>query len=204
MNATPQPTPVVDVFAIDAHSLTKSAIQGIRIAFGISGAVALILGVILLFWPVKTLAVVAVFLGLNFLITGAIKLAIGIFSRGLSGGLRTLDILLGLFLIVAGIIAIKNSAATGEALVILIVAIIGIGWIIEGVLAIVESGKGPSRLWAIVFGALSIVAGIVVLAVPGWSALWLLTITAIVLIILGVLGVIRGFTFGRNVLAQLG
>jgi len=204
MNAAPQPTPVVDVFSIDAHSLTKSAIQGIRIAFGISGAVALILGIILLFWPVKTLAVVAVFLGLNFLITGAIKLAIGIFSRGLSGGLRTLDILLGLFLIVAGIIAIKNSAATGEALVILIVAIIGIGWIIEGVLAIVESGKGPSRLWAIVFGALSIVAGIVVLAVPGWSALWLLTITAIVLIILGVLGVIRGFTFGRTVLAQLG
>jgi uncharacterized membrane protein HdeD (DUF308 family) len=204
MNAAPQPSPAVDVFAMDAHSLTKSAIQGIRAAIGISGAVALILGIILLLWPSKTLAVVAVFLGLNFLITGAVKLAIGIFGRSLSAGLRTLDVLLGIFLVVAGIIAIKNSAATGEALLILIVAIIGIGWIIEGVLAIMESGKGPSRLWAIVFGAVSIIAGIMVLAVPGWSALWLLTITAILLIVLGVVGLMRGFTFGRSVLAQLG
>lgn len=202
--SSPQSTvPTIDVFALDPTKLTQAAVKGLRLAFGISGAVALILGIILLAWPSKTLAVVAIFLGINFLVTGAVKLAIGIFSHGLSAGLRTLDILFGLFLLAAGIIAIKNSAATGEALLIFTVIIIGIGWIIEGILAMVEAGKGPSRIWALVFGAISVVAGIMVLSVPVWSALWLLSITAIVLIILGIAGIVRAFTFGRGVLSAL-
>jgi uncharacterized membrane protein HdeD (DUF308 family) len=204
MSSTQPAGPTLDVFALDPVKLTKSAISWLRIAFAASGAVALILGVVLLLWPSKTLAVVAVFLGLNFLITGAVKLALGIFSSGLSAGLRILDILFGVFLMIAGIVAIKNSAATGEALLIFTVIIIGIGWIIEGILAMVEAGKGPTRTWAILFGAISVVAGIVILAVPAWSALWLLTMTAILLIVLGVLGLVRAFTFGRGVLSQLG
>jgi uncharacterized membrane protein HdeD (DUF308 family) len=204
MSSAQKTAPSLDIFALDPVKLTKSAISGLRLAFGISGAVALILGIVLLVWPNKTLAVVAVFLGINFLITGAVKLALGIFSQGLSAGLRVLDILFGVFLAIAGIVAIKNSAATGEALLIFTVIIIGIGWIIEGILAMVESGKGPTRTWAILFGAISVVAGVVVLAVPVWSALWLLTITAISLIILGVLGIARAFTFGREALAKLG
>lgn len=203
MTSPTQPEVVVDVFSLDPKKLTKKAINGLRGAFAVSGVVALLLGIVLLIWPDKTLAVVAVFLGINFLITGAVKLGIGIFSSGLSAGLRVLDILLGLFLMVAGIVAIKNSAATGEALLIFTVIIIGIGWIIEGILAMVEAGKGENRLWAIIFGVISVIAGIVVLAVPGWTAVWLMLMTAIMLIILGIVGIVRAFTFGKSVLAQL-
>lgn len=202
MSSPQQFSPTMDIFALDPAKLAASAVRGLRLAFGISGAVALVLGIVLLFWPTKTLAVVAVFLGINFVITGAVKAAVGIFSHGLSAGLRTLDILLGIFLVTAGIVAIKNSAATGEALLIFTVIIIGVGWIIEGILAMVESGKGSSRIWAIVFGGISVVAGIMVLAVPVWSALWLLTITAIILIILGIAGIVRAFTFGRGPVPQ--
>ncbi|WP_154606283.1 HdeD family acid-resistance protein [Arthrobacter sp. AQ5-05] len=199
-----QPTGIIfDEFALDPAKLAKSAIKGLRFAFGISGAVALILGVLLLFWPTKTLAVVAVFLGLNFLITGAVKLALGIFTHGLSAGMRILDILFGLILAVAGIVAIKNSAATGEFLLIFTVIIIGIGWIIEGILAVVESGTSTSRTWAVLFGGLSIVAGIVVLVVPTWTAAWLLLITGVSLVILGLAGIVRAVTFGRGILAGL-
>lgn len=190
-----------DIFALDPRSLTEKAVNGLRIAFGVSGAVALALGVVLLLWPTKTLAVVAVFLGINFLITGAVKVAVGIFSHSLSGGLRILDILLGLLIMVAGIIALRNSAATGEALLIFTVIMIGIGWIIEGIIAMVEAGKSPSRLWATVFGVISVIAGFMVLAIPGWTAAWLLLITAIMLIILGVVGLVRAFTFGKALLA---
>ena len=203
MTSPAHPEVVVDVFALDPKKLTKKAINGLRGAFAVSGAVALILGIVLLLWPVKTLAIVAIFLGINFLITGAVKLGIGIFSSGISAGLRVLDILLGLFLMVAGIVAIKNSAATGEVLLIFTVIIIGIGWIIEGILAMVESGKGENRVWAIIFGVLSVIAGIVVLAIPGWTAAWLLAISAIMLIILGIVGIVRAFTFGKSVLAEL-
>lgn len=190
-----------DIFALDPLKLTEKAVKWLRIAFAVSGAVALILGIVLLLWPSKTMAVVAVFLGINFLITGAIKVAVGIFSHSISAGMRILDILLGLFVLVAGIIAIRNSAATGEILVIFTVIMIGIGWIFEGIIAMAEAGKGPSRTWAIVFGILSVLAGIVVLVVPVWTAAWLLLMTAIMLIVLGVVGIVRAFTFGRKLLA---
>lgn len=191
----------IDSFALDPHKLTQQAVKGLRLAFAVSGIAALGLGVVLLLWPTKTLAVVAVFLGINFLITGAVKVAVGIFSHSLSTGMRILDVLLGLFILVAGIIALRNSAATGEALLIFTVIMIGIGWIIEGIVAMAEAGKGSTRLWAIVFGALSVVAGIVVLAVPGWTAAWLLLMTAIMLIVLGIVGLVRAFTFGKQLLA---
>lgn len=187
-------------FAIDATNLAKSAINGIRVAFGIGGVVALILGIVLLVWPEKSLGAVAIILGIYFLISGVVRLALGIFSKGISGGMRTLDILLGVLLIIAGIIVLKNVTASAAALLILVVAVIGIGWIIEGVLSIVESRGAPSAGWAITSGIISIIAGIVVLAVPGWSAVWLILVAGIVLIVLGIIGIVRAFTFGREVL----
>ena len=198
MSSSNKPTVSIDVFALDPQKITEKAVKGLRLAFAISGVAALVLGIILLLWPTKTLAVVAVILGINFLITGGIKVAVGIFSHSLSAGMRILDVLLGLFVMVAGIIALRNSAATGELLLVFTVIMIGIGWIIEGIIAMAEAGKGPTRTWAIVFGAISVVAGITVLAVPVWTAQWLLLITAIMLIILGVVGLVRAFTFGKS------
>ena len=190
-------------FDLDARDLTKSAINGIRAAFAVSGIIALVFGIVLLFWPDRTLSVLAIFLGIYFLIAGVVRLALGIFSRGISGGHRTLDILFGLLLVIAGIVAIKNSQTAAATLLILIVAIIGIGWIIEGVMALAESGRAASRGWAITFGIVSVVAGIVVLIIPGWSAFWLVLITAIILIVLGIIGIVRAFTFGRQALRDL-
>lgn len=191
------PHVTIDTLSIEPNSLTQQAIKGLRIAFAISAVAALGLGIILLFWPTKTLAVVAVFLGINFLITGAVKMGVGIFSHSLSAGTRILDVLLGLLVLIAGIITVRNSSATGELLLIFTVIMIGIGWIIEGVIAMVEAGKSNSRLWATIFGIVSIIAGVMVLAVPGWTAAWLLLITAITLIILGVVGLVRALTFGK-------
>jgi uncharacterized membrane protein HdeD (DUF308 family) len=191
---------VIHEFALDAKNLSKQAINGIRIAFGIAGGVAVILGIVLLIWPAKTIGVVAIFLGIYFIVSGIMRLGIGIFSRGISAGLRTLDILLGLLLIIAGIIALRNVAETAAALLILVVAVIGIGWIIEGVMTLVESRGASSSGLAIVFGIISILAGIVVLIIPGWSAVWLIIVTGIMLIILGAFALVRAFTFGREAL----
>lgn len=191
---------VADDFGLDARTLTRNAINGIRAAFGVGGLVSVILGVLLLVWPAKTLGVVAIFVGIYFIVSGLVRIALGIFSRGIGGGLRTLHILLGVLLLVAGVIALKNVAATTAALLILVVAIIGIGWIIEGVLAIVESRGAASPGWAVAFGIISVLAGIVVLVIPGWSAFWLLLVTGIMLIVLGLIAITRAFTFGSEVL----
>jgi uncharacterized membrane protein HdeD (DUF308 family) len=52
-------------------------------------------------------------------------------------------------------------------------------------------------------GIISIIAGIVVLAIPTWSAIWLLLFSAILLIVLGIVALIRAFTFGREALKNL-
>lgn len=199
---TPGPI-IVDEFSLDAKQLSKSAINAIRVAFGVSGAVALILGIVLLVWPERTLSIVAILLGINFLVVGIVRLALSIFTAGVSAGLRVLNILFGILLVILGIVAIKNSAAAAEFLVILVVVVIGIGWIVEGVLALVESGKALSRGWAITFGIISILAGIVVLVLPEASAFWLMLITGIALVVLGIVGVVRAFTFGKDALKQL-
>jgi uncharacterized membrane protein HdeD (DUF308 family) len=178
-----------------AGDIIKSATGGIRVALGVSGAVALIIGIILLVWPARSAAVVAVFLGIYFVVAGIIRLAIGIFGREPSGGRRALDIVVGVLLIIVGIIALKNVAGATAALLLLVVAVIGVGWIIEGVLAIVQSGNTGSRVWAIIFGIISIIAGLLVLSVPGWSALSLIIVSGAALVVLGIVGIIRAITF---------
>jgi uncharacterized membrane protein HdeD (DUF308 family) len=192
-----------DDFVLDAKDLTRAGINGIRIALGITGAIALGLGILLLVWPDKTLEVVTAMLGAYFIAVGAIRLVTGLFGRQIPGGLRAMQIILGLVLVVAGVIALKNLAAATAALLLVTVAIIGIGWIIDGVIAIAELGAARSAGWAIAYGAISILGGIVVLLVPGWSAFWLVALTAAVLIILGVLGIVRAFTFGREALKTM-
>lgn len=188
----------IDDFALDARRLNGRAIQSIRLGFGIGGVVALILGVLLLVWPARTLTVVAVFFGIHFLISGVIRLALGVFVNGISGGMRALSILLGILLVVVGIIALRNLAVTTAALLMLVVVVVGVGWIVEGVLSLVESRGAPSTGWAIASGIISILAGIAVLAIPGWSAWWLIVMTGVVLVVLGILSIVRAFQFGRG------
>lgn len=194
------PESVVHDFSLDAKNMTRSAINFIRAALGIGGIAALVLGILLLVWPIHTLAVFTVFLGIYFLITGVVRLAIGIFSSGTSAGMRTLNIILGLLLVIIGIISLRNLQSATTVLLIFIVALVGVGWIIEGVLALVESRNSSSKGWAIFFGIISIIAGIVFLSLPLTSALVLIIFAAIALIVLGIVGIIRAFTFGRSVL----
>ena len=75
----------------------------------------------------------------------------------------------------------------------------GVGWIIDGIMALVESGRGTRNPgFGIAFGIFAIIAGIIVLVWPGWTALAFAVLVGIVLSILGVVGIIRAFTFGKG------
>ena len=60
-----------------------------------------------------------------------------------------------------------------------------------------QSGDSPSKGWAIFFGILSIIAGIVLLFSPLYIVVlwWILGIS---LIVLGIIQIVRAFTFGRG------
>ncbi|GAA1509081.1 hypothetical protein GCM10009761_08820 [Agromyces terreus] len=188
-------------FSLNSENMSKSAINTVRTALGISGAVALIIGICITFWPKTAADVLTVLLAIYFLIAGLAYLGIGIFSRGISGGARTLDLILGLVFIIAAVVAFANIQATATVLAALLGIIVGIVWIVEGIVALVQSGDAPSRAWAIFLGILSLVAGIVLLFSPIWGFVVLFVITGISLIILGIVQIVRAFTFGKGAAA---
>src|SRR5690606_16344740 len=99
---------------------------------------------------------------------------------------------------------LRNVGLTAVVLLVMVAVVFGLGTIIEGVLTLVESGQARSKVWAIIFGVLSIVAGILVLTIPFTTAVFLVFFGAVTLIVLGIVQLVRAFTFGRDVLKTLG
>ena len=188
----------VDVFELDPDSLGKNGINAVRAAFGLVGILAVALGITLLVWPGKTVAVVAGITGIYFIFAGIARLALSIFSSGLSAGHRILGIVLGLIVLLAGIIVLRNIQTSAGVLLLIAVIALGFAWIVDGIMAIVESGNSRSRGLGITFGIFSILAGIAVLVWPGFVALSFAILIGIALTILGVIGIVRAFTFGKD------
>ena len=188
-------------YTLDAKSLTKSTVNTVRVALGLSGVVALLIGILIVFWPNKAAAAITVLLAIYLLIAGLAYVGIGIFAKGISGGARAIDIILGVLFVVGAIVAFANIATAAATLAILIGLLVGIAWIIEGVVTLVQVGDAPSRAWAIFFAIISIIAGITLLFSPLWGAVLLFVLAGIALIVLGIVQIVRAFTFGRGVTA---
>lgn len=196
--STSQPSAFAS-FSLNGRDLTPAVINSVRVALGISGAVALIIGIIIVFWP-KTAAVgLTVLIAISLLVSGIAYLGIGIFAKGIGGGARALDIVFGVLLVIAAIVAFANLAGTTAFLAVFIGILVGIAWIVEGAVALAQLGDSPSRGWSIFFGILSIVAGIVLLFSPLWGIVVLFILAGISLIVLGIVQIIRAITFGRGV-----
>jgi uncharacterized membrane protein HdeD (DUF308 family) len=184
--------------SLDSAELDRSAVSAIRVALGVGGVVALIIGFIIVFQPEAAAATVVVLLSIYFLISGLVHIGIGIFSKGVSGGSRALQIILGvLFLIGAGF-ALANLADATAFAAGLFGIVLGILWIVAGIFTFVQLGDAPSRVWAIIFAILAILGGIVLLFAPVWGVQVLFVLSGIALIILGVVQIVRAFTFGRG------
>lgn len=186
-------------FSLNGRDLTPAVINSVRVALGISGAVALIIGIIIVFWP-KTAAVgLTVLIAISLLVSGISYLGIGFFAKGIGGGARALDIVFGILLVIAASVAFANLSGTTAFLAVFIGILVGIAWIVEGAVALAQLGDSPSRGWSIFFGLLSIVAGVVLLFSPLWGIVVLFVLAGISLIVLGIVQIVRAITFGRGV-----
>lgn len=192
------PTTPLDPLRLDVTAVGRSVIRAVRSTILVAGATAIIIGALLLFWPTKSLQVAAILLGIYFLVSGVTRVLLAISTPGLSVGLRVLDLIFGVLFLVGGVFMLRNSVMAAASLAIVIGFIVGISWIVEGVLALVESGSAASRGWAIAFGLISVLGGVTVLAVPAWSTVWLVTFTGAVLLVSGIVAVVRGIRLGRD------
>ncbi|WP_417562504.1 HdeD family acid-resistance protein [Microbacterium sp.] len=179
-------------------STEKSAVNGIRTLLGLSGVIALIVGILILVWPAKTAAVVAAIIAIYAIVGGLTYLGLGIFARSMGGWARVGHLVLGLVFVIAGIIAFMNLAQTTVWLAVFLGILVGIMWIIEGIVSLTALGGARSKGWSIFFAILSIVAGIILLFSPFWGAAVLWWLLGISLVVLGILQIIRAFSFSAK------
>ena len=179
-------------------SLEKTATNGIRTALGVGGLLALIAGLVILFQPVTAAKFVTGVLAIYAIAIGLVYAALGIFVTGKSGWARVGHIALGVLFIVAGIVAFANLGPTTAALAIFVTIMVGIAWIIEGVVSLSTLGDASSKGWTVYFAIISVIAGIYLLFAPLFGAFTLWWILGIALAVIGVLNIIRAFTFGKR------
>jgi uncharacterized membrane protein HdeD (DUF308 family) len=103
----------------------------------------------------------------------------------------------GLLFIVIGVILIRHLHLTRS----LIGLIIGITWIVQGVAALIaglSGGVREGRGWAIAFGVVSLIAGIVVVSTPASSLTVLAVLVGIWSIVMGLFEIIAGLMLRRD------
>jgi uncharacterized membrane protein HdeD (DUF308 family) len=170
-------------------------VNGIRTAFGIGGIIALIVGIIILVWPGHAAVALTAVIAAYAVVGGLVYAGLGIFSKTMGGWARVGHMILGVLFIIAGIIAFTQLAQTAVWLAIFIGILVGIMWVVEGVVALTALGTERARGWSIFFAILSIVAGIILLFSPLWGAVVLWWLLGISLVVLGIIQIMRGFTF---------
>jgi uncharacterized membrane protein HdeD (DUF308 family) len=188
----------------EALSAAKSAFSAIRISLAVSGAIALIAGIVLLVWPVKSAIIVTGIVATYLIIAGVVYAGLGVFSSSKGGWARAGHIVLGLLYIVAGVIAFTNLQATTALLAVFTVVFIGVSWIVDGIVSLTLLTGDGSRVWTILYSVLSIIAGVYVLfnVLAAGVVLWIFLGAS--LVVLGVIQIVRAITLGRDAKAAAG
>ena len=157
------------------------------------GIVALVLGVLVLVWPGISIVTASVLLGI-YLVASGIAQVVMAFGMEVSGGYRVLLFITGALSLALGILAFRHF---GQGYAVLLLAIwIGVGFIFQGVAAIaiaISNRELPGRGWAIFFGVVSVIAGVIVLAWPFHSLGVLALVTGIMLVLIGITQILSSF-----------
>lgn len=183
----------------DEESMEGKAIKAVRWLYAITGVIALLAGIALLFAPAKTLVFLTTVLGFYFVITAGIRLFTTVFESQLPTGWRVASIILNLLILLGGVVILRNQALSTATLSTMVVLVAGFGWITEGIMSILESELSSNRGFTILSGALSIIAGVFVFIYPLWSAKMLVIFTGGALLVFGVTLIIRAIRFGKLV-----
>jgi uncharacterized membrane protein HdeD (DUF308 family) len=173
----------------------RTAVNGIRTALGIGGVVALVVGILILVWPARTAAVVTAIIAIYAIVGGLVYAGLGIFAKTMGGWARVGHIILGVLFIIAGIIALMELGQTTAWLALFLGILVGIMWIVEGIVSLSTLGNARSKGWTVFFAILSIIAGIILLFSPVWGAAVLWWLLGISLVVLGIIQIIRAFTW---------
>lgn len=153
----------------------------------LGGAASLVIGILLLVWPNRTLEVIAILVGIELLLVGVVQIGLALAQPS---GSRTGPLLLGALAGVAGLIVIRHP---GGSLVVIALAI-GIYLVLSGVLKLVSAFEASSgRGWLLLGAALDLVIGVIIVAWPHFGVSSLAVLLGISLVVRGLIEVVSAF-----------
>ena len=174
---------------------TMDLLRGSRITAYSIGLVSLVAGIVLLAWPSRTEHVVAVILGILFVISGFGQAAEAVTTHR-SGSYWGLMLLRGVINLGIGLALIFWSSATLTT----IVWLIGLDFVITGLLGLIvsfmlpkEMGRGSLLIQSII----TIGLGIIVMAWPNSIKYAAAIVIGIVLVVLGLLFLFSGYQLSK-------
>jgi uncharacterized membrane protein HdeD (DUF308 family) len=134
--------------------------------------------------PETTVRVAGLVFGLDLLVTGLLRAALGVAGRGAPGGYRFCSGILGLEIAALGIVCLRLPDASAPLLVLLV----SVGWLLAGLIGIaagVAGGRPWSRWYAAIGGTVTLTA-VVVLVRPGLGSPEFLVIGVVLLVVTGI------------------
>lgn len=161
-----------------------------------AGALTTVVGVLILVWPDATIVVIAWLFAVQLLVTGVLQLVAAFRGDGSTGG-RVLPAVLGALSILVGLLCLRAPLQTA----LVIGLLIGATWVATGIIGIVHALGAThtgGRGWGVAAGALSVLAGAVVLVNPGLSLTALVWIFGLVLTVTGLAAVAGGVMARRH------
>jgi uncharacterized membrane protein HdeD (DUF308 family) len=173
-------------------AVTPDLHTGRRVAVGLLGLAALVVGVVLLFDPVAAARTLALLLGLSLLIGGLLEVAVGWDVRDR----RAASIALGAVLVIGGLLVVVWPGITLLALA----WITGLSLIINGAgrvgVALLARDEVAGWGWLALAGAVNVILGVLAVAWPQATVFVLSLILGAQIAVFGVL--LLAFAFQRR------
>ncbi len=157
------------------------------------GIIMILLGVLALAIPGAAISAITIILAIQLFVLGIYELVLTFRADDAGAGARTLYALAGALSLLVGMLVLRNPLQTAFVITLLL----GAWWVVTGVVEVVTSiarGAQPDRWWRLAMGIISVVAGFIVLAVPGMSLRVLEILLAVWLIVYGIMAAVAAFS----------
>lgn len=177
-----------DQSALIAESDRKTG-RTLGIVFTVVGVLTIGAGILAMVYPDVTLLVISLLVGINLIVFSSLDLAEVIIDDVSDTTHRVLSAILGVIGLILGLIVLRHPF---NSLAVLILAI-GIYLVVAGVIGSVRAiGNLENRAFKMMISIATLIAGVLILALPQLSLVTLAVLTGIGLIARGIGGVFIG------------
>ncbi len=146
------------------------------------GVLAILFGILALFWPGLTVALLIVFFGVFILVWSIVGIIVSLTTIG-QNKFWWLELIFSVLALGLSVYVLRNPEQTATIFVFLI----GITFLVRGVVDLLQglfdgSRKGGSRVFSIIVGILGVLAGIITFQYPvsaGVAVVWIIGLYAV-------------------------